>query len=702
MTKAEAKSRIIKLKKEIDQHRHNYHVHDRETISPAALDSLKNELFKLENEYPDLITPNSPTQRVAGEPLAKFSKVIHSRPMTSLFDAFSQEDILAWEERNHNYLKRKLSLEYYCEFKLDGLAISLRYEEGSLRQGATRGDGKIGEDITNNVKTIESIPLRLRIPSAEELVKLGFSENEIKTILEIIISGVLEVRGEAIMSKKVFADLNKKYQRENRAVLANTRNGAAGSLRQLDAKIAAERKLDFYSYDLTLGDKARGEIITSRDQANKLVNLLGFRTIKYNQVCADLEAVFTYYGQAMKKRDGLPFEVDGVVVKTNSLKMWPVLGVVGKAPRYMIAYKFPAEQATTKIIDLVWQVGRTGTLTPTAILEPVAVGGAIIGRSTLHNFDEIKRLGLKIGDTIIIERSGDVIPKVIAVLDKLRTGQEKKITVPDVCPRCEGKISQLGDEVAYRCTNKRCYAVNLRQMSHFVSKGAVDFDGLGIKLIEQFMTQGLIKNPADLYALKKEDLLSLERFAEKKADNIIQTINERRRVDVVRFIYALGIRHVGQETAQTISEELLAKSKNDISITELIRVFQNISLEKLEGLADVGPIVAQSIYEYWHDEHNIKLLNKFAANGVSLSIMQSSNEQGSLKDKTFLFTGVLSSLTRPEAKDRIKNRGGKVKESISREIDFVVVGENPGSKYNKAKELGIKVITEKEFLDLIK
>lgn len=703
MTKNEARSRVAKLKKEINKHRYNYHVHDQETISPAALDSLKNELFKLENDYPDLITSDSPTQRVAGKALTKFTKVTHSRRMTSLFDAFSEDDILAWEERNFNYLGREVPLEYYCEFKLDGLATGLRYEKGSLVQGATRGDGKVGEDITNNVKTIDSIPLRINKPTETQLTKLGFSASQIKEIFRILSEDVIEVRGEAIMSKKVLADLNRKYKETGRPMLANTRNGAAGSLRQLDAKIAAERKLDFYAYDIDMGSYSWGELMISRSQANDLTKLLGFRTLQYNDICPDLQAVFQYYKRAGKKRDSLPFEVDGVVVKVNDLKMWNTLGVVGKAPRYMMAYKFPAEQATTKILDLIWQVGRTGTLTPTAVLEPVFVGGATISRSTLHNFDEIKRLDIKIGDTVIIERSGDVIPKVVKVLKNLRSGQEKRITVPRKCPRCGGNVSQIGDEVAYRCVNHDCYAVNLRQLSHFVSKGAVDLAGLGIKLIEQFMTEGLIKDPADIYSLKKEDLLSLQRFAEKKADNVIATIESKKKIELARFIYALGIRHVGEETAQMLGEEVAKNIKTkEFSVDKLTQLFQRLSLEQLEQLADIGPIVAQSVYDFWHNEKKLQLLSKFSANGVSLFKKTSPHISGPLSGKTFLFTGVLSGLTRLEAKDRIKQKGARVKDSLTKEVDFVVVGEKPGSKSEKAKTLGIKILSEREFLDLIK
>jgi len=700
MNREEVKKRIDKLREEIDTHRYNYHVLDKDTLSEAALDSLKNELFKLENEYPELITPDSPTQRVAGKPLDKFEKVEHSRRMTSLFDAFSQEDMRDWQERNENYLKRKLDVEYYCEPKLDGLAISLRYEEGRLILGATRGDGRVGENVTTNVKTIQSIPLKLRMPSEKELMRLGFVKEETDEVFKYIEKGIIEVRGEAVMSKRVFKELNKKYEKEGKPLLANTRNGVAGSLRQLDSRIAAERKLDFYAYDFNLGALKKGDVIVSRKQANELTRLLGFKTLDNNTICSSLEEVFDVYKKIEKTREKLAIEIDGMVVKVDSLTMWNVLGIVGKAPRYMMAYKFPAEQATTKIIDLVWQVGRTGTLTPTAILEPVSVGGATISRSTLHNYDEIKRLGLKIGDTIVIERSGDVIPKVIKVLDKLRTGAEKNISQPKQCPRCEGEVSRIGDEVAYRCVNKNCYAVNLRKIIHFVSKGAIDLEGLGPKLIEQFLDEGLIQDPADLYALTKDKLLSLERYAEKKADKVIEMISQKKELGISRFIYALGIRHVGEETAQLLGQEL-DLGKGEISIESLIKAFQSLNIDKLEALEDVGPIVAKSIHEFWQDEHNLKIMDKFIANGVVLVNSQGGN-QGKLKGSSFVLTGTLVGLTRQEAKDRIKEQGGRTKDSVSKDIDYVVVGENAGSKEEKAKKLGLKILSEKELLDLIK
>ncbi len=706
MTKNEAKNRIDKLKAEIDLHRYNYHVLDRESISPAALDSLKNELFRLENEFPELVTPDSPTQRVAGGVLDKFKKVAHSIPMISLFDAFSEDDMRAWEERNENYLKRSLDAEYYCELKLDGLAINLRYENGLLIQGATRGDGKVGEDVTHNIKTINSIPLRLRRPTDGELRELGLTTAEAKKIHDLIEAGTIELRGEAIMSNKTFATLNKKYVAAGKAPLANTRNGVAGSIRQLDSKITAERKLEFYAYDLLLDNYERGEIIRRRDQADNLANLLGFKTLKQNKVCSDLEAVFRFYADVEKKRAALAFEIDGTVVKVNDLKMWNTLGIVGKAPRYMMAYKFSAAQATTKINGVIWQVGRTGALTPTAVLEPVKVGGVTIGRSTLHNFDEIERLDLRLGDTVIIERSGDVIPKVVEVLKNLRNGKEKKIEAPKECPICGGRVIKVAGEVAYRCANKRCYAVNLRRITHFVSKGAADIDGLGPKLIEQFITNGLIKDAADLYALKKPDLLSLERFAEKKADNVINMVASRRELPLDRFIYGLGIRHVGEETAGLLAEKIAEKAKDGgMSIDKLIRYFQAFSLEDLENMPDVGPIVAKSIHDFWREEADLKMMEKFSANGVSLKtarVMGAQTVRSEFFGKNFVLTGSLSGLTRDEAKDKIKAAGGKVKESVGRETDYVVVGAEPGSKYEKAKKMGIKILEEDEFLRMIK
>jgi len=682
MNKTEAQNRIAKLKQEIDFHRYNYHVLDKITLSEAALDGLKHELFLLEQSFPELITADSPTQRVGGKPLDKFKKVEHSKPMISLFDAFSEQDMRDWEERYKNYAATngiKLPpTEYYCELKLDGLAITLKYEDGILVEGATRGDGKVGEEVTQNIKTIESIPLKLK----QE------------------VPGTAEVRGEAIMHKSVLTKLNQRYAREGKALLANTRNGAAGSIRQLDSKVAASRKLDFYEYDLIAPAQTRLE-------ADSICKAWGFKTVKYNQVCHSLEEVFTFHHYWEKHRDKLDYNIDGVVVKINRLDLWDKLGIVGKAPRFAMAYKFAAEQAVTKINDIIWQVGRTGTLTPTAVLTPVSVGGATISRATLHNMDEINRLGLKIGDTVVIERAGDVIPKVLKVLLNLRSGQEKKVSVPKLCPICDSPVRQVEGEVAYRCTNKKCYAVTLRSLGHFVSKGAMDIDGLGPKIIEQLLGVGIVKDAADLYALRKEDLNNLERFAEKSADNLIQAIAARREVELGRFLYSLGILHIGEESARALASLVLSRLKGKgktLKISDLSRVLGHLSLEDLSAVADFGPVVSQSIYDWWHDEHNEKLLHKMAESGLTLKIVQPkvSAQNSAVFGKSFVLTGSLSGLTRDEAKDKIRVLGGKISEAVSRLTDYVVFGDDPGSKYEKAKKLGIKLLNEAEFVALIK
>lgn len=708
MNQTEAHRRLNKLREEIDYHRRQYHVFDRETISPAALDSLKNELFALENEYPQLITADSPTQRVGGEVLAKFKKVEHSRPMISLYDAFSEKDMSDWVKRNENYAATALGLgakdleqaEFYCELKLDGLAANLRYEKSLFTQGATRGDGKVGEDITFNLRTIESLPLKLRRPEKNELLDLGFLSDEISLLYELLDEGTIEVRGETIMSKQTLKKLNLKYAKLGKALLANTRNGAAGSLRQLDPKVAAERRLDFYAYDLILGDYERGEIVQNREQADALVELLGFRRVKYNQRCSNLNEVFAFQKKWEKHKEALPFIIDGVVVKYNDLKWWNLLGVVGKAPRYMMAYKFSAEQATTKLLEVVWQIGRTGVLTPTAILEPVSLGGVVVARSTLHNLDEIRRLDLRLGDTVIIERAGDVIPKIVSVLVNLRTGKEKKIEVPSHCPRCGGEVLKEAEAVAYRCVNKNCYAVALRKLSHFASKGALDIEGLGPRIIEVLVAEGLLEDAADIFRLRAEDLRGLEGFAEKKIANLLAAINERKKVSLARFIFALGILHIGEESAQTIAQEFAQRIKADvIRPMAIVKAAQKINLDIWQGLEDIGPIVAKSLHNYFQAEDTEHLMMKFEECGLKLTPPVATN--GPLEGQNFVLTGSLLSLTRGEAKDKIKAKGGKTKESVSRLLDYLVVGEDPGSKLEMARKLGVKILSEDEFLKLI-
>ncbi|HNW20064.1 MAG TPA: NAD-dependent DNA ligase LigA [bacterium] len=701
------KIRVEKLRQQIEEARYAYHVLDKNLINEGALDSLKNELFQLEQQYPQLITADSPTQRVAGQVSEKFAKVVHRQPMISLYDAFSEEDMLSWQERNHNFLGQKLEVDYYAELKLDGLAISLRYERGQLIQGATRGDGQVGEDVTTNIRTINSIPLRLRQPTDQELRAIGLSKAEIDKLRIILDNDFLEIRGEAVMTKKNLADINQRYQSLGKPLLANVRNAVAGSIRQLDPRITAERRLDFYAYDLLIADWPRGQVIAKRHQADRLANLLGFKTLPQNQVCANLAVVFEFYRQMEQQRSVLPFEIDGTVVKYDDLRLWNQLGVVGKAPRYMMAYKFSALQATTIVEDVVWQVGRTGVLTPAAVLKPVKVGGVTIARSTLHNFNEIKRLGLLIGDTVILERAGDVIPKIVEVLPKLRSGQEKEITPPRYCPFCNGLVKKVTDQVAYYCPNKNCYAVNLRRLRHWASKGAADWDGFGPKIIEQLVEQGLVENIADFYSLTIDQLKILPGLGEKSASNLVDAIKQKKTLAIDRFIYALGIRQIGQESATTIADFLASRLKltsgeHNLLPDRLAVAAGALTLEDWQNLPDIGPKVAQSLTEWFSDPINLKLINLLTAQGVRLSYSQPLVGQQPLAGRSFVLTGSLNSLTRSQAEATIKQAGGHITSQVSRQTDYVVAGRDPGSKLAKAKQLGIKIINEEELLTLLK
>jgi len=736
MNSQEAKKRLEKLKDELNKHRYFYYVLDAPEISDTVYDSLKNELEAIEKEHPEFITTDSPTQRVGAAPLSKFEKVTHSAPMMSMFDAFDFADMQDWETRNKNILikteilnslapagegrARKAPSEpralyggegafnYFCELKMDGLAISLLFEKGVLVQGATRGDGKVGENVTQNIKTIEAIPLRLRVPVTSELKKLGFVDAEIDHIIALTQSGALEFRGEAIINTKTFAAINERQKEKGGIVFANPRNAAAGTIRQLDSKVVAERKLDFHVYSLIANVNFK-----THDQELQLANLLGFKTLKQNKICKNLQEVEEFHNSWDKNRDKLPFECDGVVVKVNDLSLWPVLGIVGKGPRYMMAYKFTAEQVTTKVREVEWQVGRTGVLTPVAILDPIRVGGVVVSHSTLHNMDEIKRLGLRIGDTVILERAGDVIPKVVQVLEKLRDGSEQEISAPTKCPICGTATEQAPGEVAYKCLNKDCYAVNLRKLTHWTSKGAMDIEGLGPKVVEQLVKEKLVGDIADFYSLKKGDLLSLERFAEKSADNLIEAIEKKKDMDLARFIYGLGIGHVGEETALLLAQTItnyqfsLAPAGEGrgegavVGLGELIKYFNNLSLTDIESLNDIGPIVAKSIKNYFNDEKNIALLHKMENYGVTLKFANIEIKNTAFQGKTVVLTGGLSSLTRDEVKGKIRELGGKISSTVSSKTDFLIAGNDPGSKYEKAKELGVRILNEEEFLKLI-
>lgn len=694
MTKDEAKIRLAKLKEEIERHRYNYHALDQESISPSALDSLKKELNDLEEQFPDLISKNSPSQRVAGVALDKFKKIEHRRPMLSLNDAFSFADLLAWRKKNLNYIKAsRIDSKYYLELKLDGLAVSLNYQGGEFVYGATRGNGLIGEDISLNLKTIKTIPLTLRRPKKNELKFLKWSDLEIKSFFNNFNSLKIEIRGEAIMPISVFNQINKEGK-----VLANTRNGAAGSLRQLDPQLAAKRNLDFYSYDLYIYKQELNALIKTRQMADKLAGFLGFKKIKENVLKKDLQEVQDYYQEIIKKREGLDFHIDGLVIKINDYNYWQKLGSVGKAPRYMIAYKFPAQEATTIVKDVVWQVGRTGVLTPTAILEPVNISGAVISKATLHNFDEIERLGLKIGDTIILIRSGDVIPKVTKVLKSLRSGLEKEIKAPKYCPKCNLNVVREESMAAYRCLNKDCLASRSQALIHFVSKKALDIDGLGERIVLLLIDNNLLNTFSDLYKLTKEDLLKLEGFAEKKADNIISSIEKSLNTSLFKFIIALGISQIGEEASLKIASLMAQELKKNIfSPLDLLNWAKGKDKEDWLAIDDFGEVMANNLVNYFQSKENQELLNNLNKHGFKLKFDLKTNIKLS-----FLFTGSLNSLTRQEAKDRIKAIGASVKSSLSRDLDYLVAGEKPGSKLKQAKNLGIKIINENEFLDLLK
>jgi len=686
MTKEEAKKRIEKLRELINHYRYSRHVLDKELVSIEVEDSLKKELFDLEQKYPEFITPDSPTQRVGGKPLEKFEKVRHPKPMLSFNDAFSQKDMEDWLERNTKLLtKDEISrVDFYCEPKLDGLAIELIYENGIFKIGSTRGDGLIGEDVTQNLKTIESVPLKLR--EVDEVIKDLEKEglNEIAGSLKKKRLKEVVVRGEAIITKKNFEVVNKAQIKKGLVPFANPRNLAAGSIRQLNPKITAERMLDVTAYDL-ISDFGQ----ETHQEEHKILEILGFKTNnKFSRYCRNLAKVFDFYNYWQKNREKLPYEIDGLVVTINNNKIFEKLGVVGKAPRAAIAFKFPLKQSETIVEDIKVQVGRTGAITPVAILRPVEIGGVTITRATLHNEDEIKRLGIKIGDTVIVGRAGDVIPDVVQVLPELRTGKEKEFHFPKNCPVCGTKLVKSVGEAIWRCPNPKCPAKQRRYFYFFVN--AFDIVGLGPKIIDRLLDEALISDPADLFLLKEGDILPLERFAEKSAQNLISAIQSKKKITLPKFIYALGIRNVGEETAQDLAEHFGSLEK-----------LENASLEELQKIMDIGPVVAKSIYDFFKEKRNLKFIEKLKKVGLEI-IEEKKPRHQPLKGKIFVLTGALEKMTREEAKEKIRQLGGEVSESVSKKTDFLIVGKEPGSKYQKAKELGIKMLNEDQFLSLLK
>ncbi len=679
MNKQKAKNRVAKLKKEINHHRHLYHVLDKQEISDAALDSLKHELEYLERQYPELITSDSPTQRVGGKPLDKFEKIKHQVAQWSFNDAFEREEIIDFEKRVKKILvdgseNSEVDLDYTCELKIDGLHVVLTYENGILKTGATRGDGKVGENVTQNLRTIESIPLKIK-------------EN-----INII------VEGEVFMSKTVFNELNKKRKKNNEPLFANPRNAAAGAIRQLNPKIVRERRLDCFIYDLSWSPKSP----KTQNEELELLKNLGFKVNKFWKHCQSVDDIFEFYDYWKEHKDNEDYWIDGVVVKVNKREWQDKIGYTGKAPRWAIAYKFPAEQTTTIVEDIKIQIGRTGALTPVAHLKPVNVAGSTVSKATLHNEDEIKRLDVRIGDTVIIQKAGDIIPEVVSVVKGLRTGKEKKFAMPKKCPYCKTEIIKPEGEVALYCPNKNCFAVELRKLSHFVSKKAFNMDGFGPNKIKQLADEGLISSFADIFKLKKGDLEPLERFEEKSAGNLISAIEKSKNITLGKFIFALGIRHVGEETAILLGKITLPLSRGAGGISE-INVLASISQKELEAINGIGPKVAESIYNYFHDQENLKLVGDLLGAGINIENVEDKNKiSKKLTGRSFVLTGTLQHLSRDKAKEKIRALGGNISSAVSKNTDCVVIGKNPGSKSEKAKKLGVKIVREEEFLEMIK
>lgn len=689
MTKFETKERIEKLREAINRYRYEYHVLDKLEISDAALDSLKHELYKLEQQYPEFITPDSPTARVGGKPLPEFKKVEHQTPMLSMEDVFSFKELSEWLERDRRFYPRG-KYDFFVEIKMDGLAVSLVYENGLFVKGATRGDGKIGEDVTQNLKTIEAIPLRLRVPKEAEIKNYlekygqGINRKKFDRLIKTL-DGRIEIRGEAFMTKKVFEFLNREQKKKEEAEFANPRNAAAGSIRQLDSAITASRHLSFFGYAL-IGDFG----FLTHEQAHMLMPIIGVPQNLHNKFCKNLDESQKFYEKVLKIREKLDYWTDGVVLGINDNVTFERLGVVGKTPRGFIAYKFPAEQATTVVNEVRWQVGRTGALTPVAVMDPVFVAGTTVQHATLHNMDEIGRLGLKIGDTVILEKAGDVIPKIVKVLPKLRIGKEKIIHPPQNCPACKAKTLRRAGEVAIICPNENCPAKHLERIVHFVSKKAFDIEGLGYKIVEQLMDIGLIAAPADIFKLEKSQLTDLERFGEKSAENLVSSIDKSREVTLPKFIYSLGIMHVGEQTAIELAESF-----------GTVKKFSEAKKDDLEKISGIGTVVAESLAEWLKDHQNKKIISDLLDAGVKVGEMYISKHHP-YEGKTFVFTGEMENMTRDEAKEKIRRLGGEVSGSVSKNTDFVVAGAEPGSKYGKAQKLGVKIIDEKEFLKLMR
>ncbi|KJS88259.1 MAG: NAD-dependent DNA ligase LigA [Peptococcaceae bacterium BICA1-8] len=662
ITVEEAKRKIDTLKEEIEKHNYQYYVLDNPTISDADFDKMLRELIALEADFPELITPDSPSRRVGGEPLEGFSTYTHRTPLLSLGNAFGREELLDFHRRVVNGLGRE-NVEYVVEPKIDGLSVALYYHNGILQVGATRGDGTTGEEVTQNLKTIGNVPLRLK-----ELLP------------------ALDVRGEAYMPKESFQRLNAEREAREEMLFANPRNAAAGSIRQLDPKIAASRDLRVIVYAVMYQE---GFTLTKHSEALKHLNEQGF-SVTEPYITKDINEAADYCEKWGQKRHDLPYEIDGMVIKVNSIEEQEQLGYTSKSPRWAVAYKFPAEQGVTKLIDIFVRVGRTGAVTPTAVLEPIRLAGTTVSRATLHNEDYIKEKDIKIGDYVVVQKAGEIIPEVVRVVPEKRTGQEKPFTMPELCPECKSKIVRLEGEAASRCIDISCPAIVREGIIHFVSRNAMNIDGLGEAIITQFFEEQLIKDAADLYYLKYEEIVNLERMGPKSAQNLLEAIEESKKRGLDQLIFALGIRLVGQRTGKILAQHFKTMDKLNMA-----------SAEELTSIAEIGPKMAESIIAFFKEEKNLEFIQRLKNAGVNMKIAEVQAVSDKLAGKTFVLTGTMEGLGRREAQEKIEALGGKVSSSVSKKTDYVVVGAEPGSKYEKAKELGVAILSEKEFLELL-
>ncbi len=660
-------ARISELRQNINYHNYRYYVLDDPEITDEEYDRLFRELEDLENAHPHLVTPDSPTRRVGAPPLETFQTVIHRLPMLSLGNAFSEEEVIEFDRRLKRLLRDDADITYVAEPKLDGVAVELVYINGGFSVGSTRGDGITGEDVTQNLRTIKSIPLKLLEAKEPALSRL-------------------EVRGEVYLRLKGFQELNRTREEEGEPPFANPRNAAAGSLRQLDSAITARRPLDIFCYGLGI---VEGRLFSSQWEVLQTLPAWGFKVNPHIRRCQTIKEVIDFYRDMQEAREDLPYEIDGVVIKVDNFILQEKLGTVSRSPRWALAFKFPARQATTTVVDIVAQVGRTGAITPVAVMQPVEISGVTVSRATLHNQDEIDRKDVRIGDTVVVQRAGDVIPEVVSVITDRRSGKEVPYKIPSTCPVCGAEVVRLEGEAACRCVNRSCPAQVKQAIKHFVSKRAMDIDGLGSKLVDRLVEEGLVRDVADLYTLTIEDLVPLERMGQKLAGNIIDAVQSSKTRGLERVIYALGIRHVGEHLAAVLAEQYS-------SIDDLM----NVSEDELTAINEIGPEVAGSMVTFFSQPINRTLMARLREAGITMSARKETIAS-ELQGKTFVFTGALSRFSRDEAKQQVTSLGGKVSSSVSKNTDYVVVGEDYGSKYEKAQSLGVTILTEEEFQNLL-